>query len=517
MAQQTINVGAAPNDGTGTPLRTAFQYTNSNFTELYTAVGPSGNNIVVPGSATITGDLTVNTNVLKVDSTNDRVGIGTATPAAQLHLQAAGTDTAVIRLAATGGRTFDIGSTAAGYGSANNLIIYDITGSAERFRIDSTGVFTFSNVGGGSGTAMTLNATGLGIGASPANGKLIVGADATTDGNGSWNTTLRNTVGAATTAPKTGLAFSGYWNGTSNFANFAGISGGKENSTDANTAGILTMWTSPNGGSPTTRLTIDSTGNVGIGVTPSAWTPSDRALQFSYGNSIATASSTNFSIVRNAQELAGGWAYSANGFVQLYNLESDGGYKWYTATSGIAGNPVSFGSAKMTLDASGNLSLANGNVVMGTSGKGIDFSAVTGGTGTATGNVLNDYEEGTWTGTLSGFIAAPTTPVTATGKYTKIGRQVSIQISFISVDTTGASGRILVAGLPFASSSSPNGTIGSVLVDLMATFTGSIGTFLTSNGTQFDLYSSVSNGASASVTHNAGASRSLWINFTYTV
>ncbi len=61
MAQQTINVGAAPNDGTGTPLRTAFQYTNSNFSELYTAVGPSGNNIVVPGNATITGDLTVDT------------------------------------------------------------------------------------------------------------------------------------------------------------------------------------------------------------------------------------------------------------------------------------------------------------------------------------------------------------------------------------------------------------------------------------------------------------------------
>ena len=80
MAQQTINVGASPNDGTGTPLRTAFQYTNSNFTELYTATGPSGNNIVVPGSATISGDLTVDTSTLKVDSTNDNVGIGTVSP-----------------------------------------------------------------------------------------------------------------------------------------------------------------------------------------------------------------------------------------------------------------------------------------------------------------------------------------------------------------------------------------------------------------------------------------------------
>jgi hypothetical protein len=46
MAKQTINIGAAPNDGTGTPLRTSFDYCNQNFTELYTATGPSGNNIV---------------------------------------------------------------------------------------------------------------------------------------------------------------------------------------------------------------------------------------------------------------------------------------------------------------------------------------------------------------------------------------------------------------------------------------------------------------------------------------
>ena len=53
MAKQTINIGAAPNDGTGTPLRTSFDYTNQNFTELYTAVAPSGNNIAIPGSATV--------------------------------------------------------------------------------------------------------------------------------------------------------------------------------------------------------------------------------------------------------------------------------------------------------------------------------------------------------------------------------------------------------------------------------------------------------------------------------
>jgi hypothetical protein len=37
MTQQTIDIGAAANDGTGDPLRTAFSKVNSNFTELYAA------------------------------------------------------------------------------------------------------------------------------------------------------------------------------------------------------------------------------------------------------------------------------------------------------------------------------------------------------------------------------------------------------------------------------------------------------------------------------------------------
>ena len=96
--------------------------------------------------------------------------------------------------------------------------------------------------------------------------------------------------------------------------------------------------------------------NLGLGVTPSAWTVNDKAIQFAYGNSFASSSATNFSMVRNAQELTGGWTYSANSFAQLYNIESDGAFKWYNAPSGTAGNAITFTQA-MTLNASGNLML----------------------------------------------------------------------------------------------------------------------------------------------------------------
>ena len=51
--------------------------------------------LVTAGSATITGDLTVDTNVLKVDSTNNRVGIGTASPSQKLTVSGTDTSTAI--------------------------------------------------------------------------------------------------------------------------------------------------------------------------------------------------------------------------------------------------------------------------------------------------------------------------------------------------------------------------------------------------------------------------------------
>jgi hypothetical protein len=46
MTQQIINVGTLPNSGDGDPLRTAFQKTNQNFTELYQQSGATGKFVV---------------------------------------------------------------------------------------------------------------------------------------------------------------------------------------------------------------------------------------------------------------------------------------------------------------------------------------------------------------------------------------------------------------------------------------------------------------------------------------
>jgi len=63
--------------------------------------------------------------------------------------------------------------------------------------------------------------------------------------------------------------------------------------------------------------------------------------------------------------------------------------------------------------------------------------------------ITADYEEGTFTATLTGTTANPTTPVTATANYVRIGNLVTVNISIINADCTGASGTIGITGLPF--------------------------------------------------------------------
>jgi len=104
---------------------------------------------------------------------------------------------------------------------------------------------------------------------------------------------------------------------------------------------------------------------------------------------------------------------------------------------------INGGTEGARLDASGNLS-TTGNVVLA-NGKGIDFAATA---GTGTSELLDDYEEGTWTvtGTTLTFTGSPT----YTGIYTKIGRMVTVSLRIQATSIESASGYIN-GGFPFVS------------------------------------------------------------------
>jgi hypothetical protein len=127
---------------------------------------------------------------------------------------------------------------------------------------------------------------------------------------------------------------------------------------------------------------------------------------------------------------------------------------------------------------------------------------------TAAANALDDYEEGTWTGTLRGSGSDPTTAVTATGKYTKIGRMVTAEIQMDSKDTTGASGNVTITGLPFASSVEAQGAMMSELYTFGTSCT-SANCFVSPFATTLTFFTSGSNVSWAPLTHSAGAGRSI--------
>ena len=97
-----------------------------------------------------------------------------------------------------------------------------------------------------------------------------------------------------------------------------------------------------------------------------------------------------------------------------------------------------------------DVTVAYGNLIIGTSGKGIDFSATP---GTGTSELLADYEEGTWTPTVAGDGTAGTaTYSNQVARYTKIGSRVFFACRLVWTGGTGT-GAIRVNGLPYTSAS----------------------------------------------------------------
>lgn len=99
------------------------------------------------------------------------------------------------------------------------------------------------------------------------------------------------------------------------------------------------------------------------------------------------------------------------------------------------------------LDVVGNIKLS-GNVILA-SGFGIDFSATSHPAG-MTSELLNDYEEGTFTPTVTYSGTNTPTYIVQTGRYTKVGRIVQIQI-LLGWNENGSTGDLLFTNLPFTS------------------------------------------------------------------
>ena len=100
------------------------------------------------------------------------------------------------------------------------------------------------------------------------------------------------------------------------------------------------------------KMRLDTSGNLGLGVTPSAWASGAKAIQV--GSYASLYEQTGAVVVgNNFYNITGGSRYLNTAAATAY-VQETGKHIWYNAPSGTAGNAITFTQA-MTLDASGRL------------------------------------------------------------------------------------------------------------------------------------------------------------------
>jgi len=250
-----------------------------------------------------------------------------------------------------------------------------------------------------------------------------------------------------------------------------------------------------------TAITIDSSENVGIGVTPESDIYSSyQTLQFGEAGVISCQSGNNGAVffgnnfIHNGSNSNTGSKYIESDEASAVKLQT-GQVQFLVAPSGTADNAISWTTA-MTIDNSGNV--ATPGITLG---NGTTYNAA---------NHLDDYEEGTWTPTANGGI----TGISSTDCfYTKVGNIVTIQGRMHTpVNTSGTT--LSFGGLPFTVADS---TASALCNTTYTTISGvQLWMFLTHGGTTFYPRNVNSAGQYSSLAGtNMSGSAHIYVNATY--
>ena len=188
----------------------------------------------------------------------------------------------------------------------------------------------------------------------------------------------------------------------------------------------------------TSRVTVDSSGNVGIGTTsPSVklHTIGDVMVQGEGGTGEQTLFiGKSAAVLPNSRGVAVAADQDAAAFHDMV-------LKTSTNTSGLV--------EQVRITSGGDVNIANGNLVLA-NGKGIDFSADANASG-MTSELLDDYEEGTWTPQMRFGGTSHILTGTQLGSYTKIGNRVYILCCIVLTSKGTSTGSATIEGLPFTS------------------------------------------------------------------
>jgi hypothetical protein len=334
-------------------------------------------------------------------------------------------------------------------GSLNVTGSLSVVTTGTEFQVNATGVnlgnaLTDSHVISGS---LRINPNGLFVSSS---GNIGIGTSSPTDIAGYTSLTINNSA----SGPLIDLNNSG-----TNNMRFLCLSAVDQRIYGAGNLGFYT--------SGSNRMNITSAGNIGIGVTPSAWgaPTTGKVIQIGNRGSLFSYNNGTLDLATNFYFDGGNYRYLESAFATLLRTDSTNGtFVFYNAASGTAGGVVSL-NERMRITSDGVVDLPYGQIKFPASQN-----------ASADANTLDDYEEGTWTPTLSGA-GGDATYLSGyrNGWYTKIGRVVNIAW-FISFSKNTLSGTLRLTGLPFALLNGPGVYYpqGTVLLDSLGTATNNI-------------------------------------------
>ena len=162
----------------------------------------------------------------------------------------------------------------------------------------------------------------------------------------------------------------------------------------------------------------------------------------------------------------------------------------------------------------GDATVNNGNIVIGTNGKGIDFSANADSSATGastTSELLDDYEEGTWTPADAG---GGTLNVT-NASYTKIGNVVNLSAYILFTGVGSNNTAIQINGLPFTILQPQ--VVGSCMSDGIVKASNAFNTAVYISSTTIKFYMSVSGASWEPFRHgnHVSVNDSIYFNATY--